>query len=192
MEKEGLPDENELDVRGQLIINIIDYMKIRRGMKGIVELHSRVSERMGENIGITDILPREWYPHKLFRLFVEEGAKTVGKDLGTFAARVGKFAAENLGIMKFFIKISKPERMAKIAEDGWKKYHKKGRLEVTDFKEGYAVLRLSDYFYGPYVCEGLRANLQRYLEYTSKEVEVEETKCRSRGDPYCEFTIRWK
>ncbi|GEM_PF-5159447 len=188
----GMPDEETLDVRGQLLLNITDYVKELRGINGVLKLHMNVSERYGTSIGLDSVLPKEWYPHRLFRIFVEEAAAVVEKDVGRFAEEAGRYAAEHRGVLRAFIKISGPQNLAKRLQYAWEKYHRVGRVEVVEIGENHGTVRLHDYFYGPYVCRGFESNIRRYLEYTAENVSVEETRCRSRGDPFCEFRATWE
>lgn len=186
-----IPDED--DIRGLIIENIVKYVKKRRGQMGVDRLFDYVGSHYGKKITQKDIVQHNWYPHRLFRTFVEGAAEVMGKDAGTLATEMGMFSSQNIGFLKFFLKFTKsPEDIITTAMDTWHQYHKMGRIEVVKIENGRCVVRVYDYFGGPYFCNGLASNMEGFLSYTAKNVHAEEVKCVSRGDDYCEYLITWE
>ena len=186
-------DENVIDVRGIMLLNIIRYVKKRRGADGVRELMKHVSELEGREISDKEIKEYEWYSHHLFKSFVFASARVFDTTPGEIATRLGTQTAKDLGFLRFFVKFTQtPEKIVHKSAEIWSQYHRIGKLRVVESKERRIVLRLTEYFGGPYFCNGLVSNIKGILEYTAKNVNVEESMCTSRGDPYCEFVITWE
>ena len=58
-------------------------------------------------------------------------------------------------------------------------------------RDGRAVVRIIDYFGGPYICPEFETNVAGFLSYIVRNARVKETKCVSQGNEYCEFLVIW-
>jgi len=67
-------------------------------------------------------------------------------------------------------------------------------MEVSKFNEENKelVIRLKDFKLHPLYCIYLEGYIERVLLFVEQGVETRETKCPFRGDPYHEYTSKWK
>lgn len=133
-----------------------------------------------------------------FALFVEatELACTLFNDGEIeLAADIGMFAAEaNMGPWRALVhRILSPGFVMGLAGQLWSHHYDGGRVVVTD-NDGHGVrMRIEDF---PSPCRAHCHSIRGWCLGTirlgrPRTVTVEESACRLRGDPACEFVGRW-
>ena len=188
-------DPEAPDVTGVLFNKRVEYIKKRFGQDGV----DRVFENLNggrpkdKRLSPDSFTEHEWYPFSLLVEFTKSCALAMGGDQSAAVAKMERAIAQDIGILKFFIKWTQsPPDLAKKAGEYWHKFHKGGELEVVDFGDNTGTLRLHDYYKEPVFCNGLASYFRGLMEMSQKDVGVKHTACTSKGDKYCEYTITWK
>jgi predicted hydrocarbon binding protein len=140
------------------------------------------------------ILATETVPVHMLNRFTEEAARVKGETLEAFARRAGREGASDAvkGIYRFFALVMTPPAILSKAGQMWSSLYNRGELRVDDQTDKSARIRLSNFPSEIAGCSRVTGWIERMAELTGvKDVKVEQTKCFAKGEPACEWTIRW-
>lgn len=188
-------DPDAPDVIGVLFEKRVEYLKKRFGQEGVDSLfrHLNADRPKEKRLAPGCFKEHEWYPFSLHVELTKACESVLGGDPAASIAKMERTIAQDIGILKFFIKWTQsPEDLAKKAGEYWHKFHKYGELEVLDFGDSKVTLRLHDYHKEPMFCNGLGSYFRGLMEMSQHDVAVKHTACTSKGDRYCEYKITWK
>ena len=141
------------------------------------------------------ILSTETIPVHLLNRVTEEAARIKGEPLESFARRAGREAAADAvrGIYRFFAMVLTPAALLSKAGNMWSSIYNVGELRVTDQTATSARISLLDFPSEAAGCLRFMGWMERLAEMTgAKDVQIEKTKCFSRGDAHCEWQLRWR
>jgi predicted hydrocarbon binding protein len=187
-------DEEDYLLKGTVFVNLIKYIKERRGQKGVDHIFNLLKKETPEfHIEPTELKTKEMYPELTFLKLLEIVDREFGEGDLTECYNFGYYDSHHLGVAGFFISfIGKPSTVIKKAPKSWKYYHNLGELVVTKEERGLAVIELRDYLANKVACTEILGYLKGAGEQTkAKSTSVKHTRCRAYGDPVCEFTITW-
>ena len=172
-------------------------MEIKPGDYGIFKLHADGTvEAFGLRVVFFRIETRASIRASLLDLLGRDGGAIV---LGLVGERIGRdsgtFAKNNLGL------VLNDKALNKFANI----YLQSGRgKRVFEIKDGYAIVRIYNSFEADAhlialgksdkpECHFVRGYLKGLFSALSgsNNVEVEETKCKAKGDDHCEFVVRF-
>jgi hypothetical protein len=183
------------NVRGEAIRVTATFIQKKEGEKGLKDVEGKMAE-LGYPLNFNKIKPERWYPESLSVLVI-----LVAKDLFDWSEKdifeLGNSAPKYSFIAKMLIRyFSSYKRFLKEVPKYWRKHFDFGELEVSEFNEEkrYLVLREKGYKFHPLLCVYHAGYYLRIAQYVikSEKITIEETKCIFKGDPYHEYTIRWK
>jgi len=164
--------------------------------KGSVEKLEAVLEKVGFPIDFSKVNASDWYPVGIDSIWL-----TVSRKLFNWRDKhiieIGKCIPKCSLLTKLVSKYIIPVQVSykKIAEQ-WDRYFTIGRVEITNFKEKekYGKIRVKDIKLHPNMCLfwiGYFHTLSSFI-LRAKEIQVKETKCMFKNDPYHEFRVTWK
>jgi hypothetical protein len=142
----------------------------------------------------TPILATETIPVHMLNRLTEEAAKVKNEPLEQFARRAGREAASDAvkGIYKFFALVLTPAALLSKASQMWKSLYNRGDLKVDEAKDGAARIHLADFPSELAGCSRITGWIERMAEMTgAKRVVVTHTQCFTKGQPHCEWTVKW-
>ena len=184
------------NVKGEMILANIDYIRIKGGEEAVEQLKKRMKE-LGVELHLEEIKPMEMYPEAISVIIVLLAKEILGLDKkGIF--EMGKAAVK----LSFFLKILtkhfvSPKRCFEESFRYWAKHFDFGEIEPVEFDEveRYAVIRVKGYKFHPIMCQyykGYFSEIARQALGADKEISIEETKCVFRNDFYHEYVITWE
>jgi len=182
-------------VRGQVFLTDLEYIKEKKGEKGVELLKKKIKE-WDIPINYEKVKAMEWYPvgfRALSLLVIEEVFKWGDKEI----EELGRFAPKFSFIVKMLFKtFPSVEKSFKESSKYWKKHYSIGELvpvEISKEKK-FLVLHLKNFKVHPILCIFLAGYFYTLGVYIikGKNITVEETKCQFKGDPYHEYVIRWE
>ena len=194
MTKEEIDELMKIEgaVRGQGILENIDFIREEKGEEGVKKLEDTMVQ-----LGYPEyreIKPMSFYPIGLNaatlvaikRLFGFDEKKF--QEMGRAESKVSLFIRL---FLKYFVSF---ERIAREAPKVWRKYSTVGNLKVVEYdkEKRYGILRVENYRLIPIQCHlfiGYFSNVIQMI--IGKEATCEETKCVHRGDEYHEFLLKW-
>lgn len=187
-------DEENYLLKGQAFLGVINYIKERRGKRGVEQVFSALKEEVPDMYVASDeFRTKESYPDLLFIKLLEIMDREIGQGDLSECYDFGYYDSHHLGVAGYFISfLGNPSTVIKKAPKSWKYYHNKGELVVTKLEPGIGVIELRDYIKSTTMCKELEGFFTGAARQTrGKNVQVKKTKCRSLGDSVCEFTITW-
>ena len=170
------------------------YIRAEKGEAGIKKVEDGL-ENLGYPLRFEEIKPMEWYPeaHSVLTILVAKDAFNWNdNDISDMGNSAPKYSTIVKLLMRYFLSL---ERTFKESPKYWRKHFDFGKVETVKFseKEKYLIVRVKDYAVHPIVClfhAGFFKGLAHFV-LKSEKINVEETKCIHRGDPYHEYVIRW-
>jgi predicted hydrocarbon binding protein len=186
--------EREYKLKGPAFISLINYIKERRGRRGVDHIFSILKKEAPELYTNPDrFKTREMYPDILFIKLLEILDREYGSGDLKECYKLGYYNAHNLGVMGYLISFfATPATIIKRAPKSWDYYRNKGELVVTKLEPGQGIIEIRDYLKSKTICtEILGFFTGAAKQAKARNVKVEHTRCTSDGDPVCEFTIKW-
>jgi predicted hydrocarbon binding protein len=141
------------------------------------------------------ILATETIPVTVLNRFTEEAAKAKGEPVDQFARRAGREGASDAvkGIYRFFALVMTPPALLSKASQMWSSLYNRGELKVEDQTSNSAKIRLVNFPSEPAGCARITGWMERMAELTGvKNVNVQQTHCYAKGQPNCEWIVRWQ
>jgi len=183
------------NVKGAVILANLEYVRQKGGKKAQEMIQKRLKE-LGYDISLQDIKPMNFYPEALSVLIILLAKEILKLDkagifeMGRLALKVSIFVEP---LLRFFVS---PLKCFQQAPRYWKKQLKVGELEAVkmDEEKKYAIIRVKGYKFHPLICDYHKGYFLQVAQTVlgKKNVEIEETKCVFKGDPYHEYIIRWQ
>lgn len=188
-------DEEDYKLKGPAFITLVDYIKERRGQKGVDHIFSILKKEAPElYVAPKEFKTKEMYPDILFIKLLEILDREFGKGDLKECYNYGHYSSHHLGVMGIFISfLGTPASILKKAPKSWQYYRNKGELVVTKLEPGIGVIELRDYIKSKTICTELLGFFNGAAEQTkAKNVKVKHTRCRADGEPVCEFEVTWE
>lgn len=183
-------------IKGNVLISRLAFVRERGGEPAVEAVLSRLS-RQDQDALRGWILPIGWYPLDLnLRLDDAIAGVLSPEDRSRVFVEMGRASADASlgGSQKPYVKEGDPHFLLANSARLYATYYAVGRREYERTGDGSAVLRTLD-------AEGVNATdcltvvgwHQRAIELSGgRDVKVVETRCRTRGDPFCEYTCTWR
>jgi len=181
-------------IRGEAILNKLAYIQEKKGESGVAAVEKKL-KYLGYTLNLQEISSLSWYSDAYSILILLIVRDLFGWDdrkiynMGQNAPRIS-FIVKLL--MKYFISIKKT---FKSAPDSWRKHHSEGSIENVACQERKKIItfKLKNYRTHPIMCVYLKGYFSAYagIVLKNKAINIKETKCMFKGDPYHEFKITW-
>lgn len=180
------------DTKGSELRTLSNYIQ-EKEEKGQLAIIEEKMEELGYPLRFDEIKTMEWYPESLNVLAMIIARDLFGwKNLFEFGNASPDFSFGT----KLFFKFSSPKKVFDKMSKSWRKFMDVGMLEPVAYnkKEKYMTLRLKDYMFHPAMCDYFAGFFLRIGQYVikSKKINIKETKCMFKGNPYHEYVIRWE
>jgi hypothetical protein len=181
-------------VKGIAVLSRLRFVKERYGDEGLERLLRALPT---EERALVDqhLLPHAWAPFSLFVNVNERADALFGKgdlglvlEMGAFAARVSLPT-----IFRPFLRFGSPRFLFSRASKIWNTHYDSGRLDLIEDSPRSARLRIEG-FETPHRahCTAVLGWAKEAIVLTGAIVQfAEQTRCRTRGDPFCEISARW-
>jgi hypothetical protein len=182
------------NVRGVVFQTHASYIRQREGDAGLVNVEKKMEE-LGQPIKFRDIKPFSWNrtaSSVLVILVAKKLFNWTDKDIFEMGNSAPKYSFTVKMLMKYFLS---SEKTFEESPKYWEKHYDTGKIEPFKYSavEKIYVLRLHDFKINPVLCEYFRGYFIRIGQLTQKgKITGEQVKCVFKGDPYCEYIIRWE
>ncbi|MCK4267038.1 MAG: hypothetical protein KAX31_07130 [Thermoplasmata archaeon] len=184
--------DNERHIKGVHLINVIDYVKWRRGVLGLNKFFEEINRESSPPLGDTSFSEKEWYPYELYITFLRVADQICGSGDLSRCYEVGLRTIQNLGHLSYLTHAPDIHELVQKAHNSWGSIYDFGRLEIVKDEENEMILRYHGYPEVREKCEYFRGSLTGTLEICKLKGVVEETTCNTEGAEYCEFTLTWE
>ena len=182
----------ERHVKGVHLSNVFKFVKWKRGILGIRrfldEWHSNPNRR---KMNGSTFVEKEWYDYDLYLEMLRVADKTVGMGDQSKIYEIGYWNIKNLGHLSYLARAPDIRKFIKNANENWNQVYDFGSVEVVDDQENKLVMRYKGFPNSPEKCQYFRGSLKGMMEICGLEGSVEEVKCNTKGEDYCEFVLEW-
>jgi len=182
------------EVRGQVFLTDLEYVREKKGENGVSALKQKIKEWEGL-IKYEKIKTTEWYPiglRAISLLAIKEVFSWNEDEITKMGNSAPKYSFIVKMLMKYFLS---PERTFDESPKYWEKHYSIGKLEPYKYSlaDKMYILRLHDFKIHPLICAYLKGYFVKIGQFTQKaKLSSEETKCVFKGDPYCEYILKWE
>ena len=180
-------------VKGTVFVTTRTWVLTRAGEEGWRRVLSALTPE--DRAVVETALPVGWYD-----LLVEDRLnrvvdRTLGRGDLALMALIGRFGAEHemKSFYRFFLKALTPANVVERGTEFWRRYQDTGTWATS--REGTRVRAALHDWGSKDVATHIRltAYLGRLIEMTgAHNTKIEHSRCRLRGDAYCEFTGSWE
>ena len=142
----------------------------------------------------TPFLATETVPVHMLNRLTEEAAKAKGEPVEAFARRAGRAAAGDAikGIYRFFALVMTPQALLGKATQMWSSLYNRGDIKIDQQTEKSARIRLMNFPSEAAGCARITGWIERMTELTgAKDIKLEQTTCFAKGQPHCEWLLKW-
>jgi hypothetical protein len=177
-------------IKGTAMIGLVRFLRKQREQALPLvppELRHYLEERIFES---------RWYPEEHLIPLVRVCAELAGGDLEATLESFGRITARDHlegGIYSHLAGAGDPQSFTIRAVALWSSQHDSGQMQVAVEGEGVASLRLDHYDHSSReMCLILTGYFQQFAESTKlPNPKLEKQRCVHRGDPHCEWELRW-
>jgi hypothetical protein len=179
------------EVRGEVILKSIDFIKREKGKVGFQKLKNTLADLDFET-DFTQINPLDWLDASLLTTIL-----ILSKDLFDWTDRdfveMGSYTPKNSIVNKLFIDhFNSHNALLEVIDDYWQKIFTFGNLEVKDKKDKEITITISNYDFHPLNCFFISGLLETLFSLSIKgNAKVKEEKCIHQGDSVHQFSIKW-
>jgi hypothetical protein len=181
-------------VKGIAVASCLRFVRDRYGEEGLQRLKAALRP---EHRAMVDghVLPHAWAPFELILDLNVEADRLFGAGDLQLCLELGRAAANASlpTIFKLFYRLGSPSLLLDKAPKLWSAHYDSGRLVIVANAERNARLRIEE-FDTPHraQCLAVMGWALEAIEMSGARVrEAEETLCRTRGDPCCEYAASW-
>lgn len=185
----------EGEIRGVVFVTDSQYVLKKEGQE-VLQKVEETTKKMGYPIKFKDIKPFRWYPVGLYVVFLLAVKKTLAwgdKEIFDMGNAAPKQSVVVKMILKYFVSLKKS--VAEIS-NYWRKHFTIGKISCPEFheEEKWLIIRMEDIKIHPILCTLLSGYFLRIAQYVIKspKINIKETKCMFRNDPYHDFLFTWE
>jgi hypothetical protein len=179
-----------IHVRGVGLGGAVGFVKQAYGTAA----HEAVLARLApeEAASFVDIRSAAWKPLRSLGAYIETARALYGADDPAFALRLGFFIGQyTRRDGGFHPMLVTPEVAMRMAPVVWKAVYDAGRMEFEIQGREGGVARVYDFPARPALCAVNAAIIEGLASDDDRRARVVETRCRSRGQEFCEFDVTW-
>lgn len=180
-------------IRGSVVLSRLAFVQSAKGDEAV----KRVLRSLGEEdrkLFAGTVLPNVWYPFEAGERLDAAIAAELGGGDEVFKQMGARSAEFNLGdTQKLFVQGRDPQGLLRSASAIYRLYYDTGSRTYHASGARKAVLRtLQSKTFSSYDCLTVIGWHEKAIEMCGgRNPRVTHTKCRARGDDYCEYVCEW-
>jgi hypothetical protein len=180
-------------VRGQVFLTDIQYVREKKGEEGISLLKEKIKE-WGKLFDYDKVKTTDWYPiglRVISLLAIKETFNWGDDKITDMGNSAPKYSFIVRMLMKYFLS---PEKTFGESPKYWEKHYSIGRMEPYKYDpvENMYILRLHDFKVHPIMCFYFKGYFTMIGQFVQKwKITTRQTRCVFKGDPYCEYSLKW-
>ena len=184
----------EGNIKGTHIINVIEFVKKKRGKIGLDALFERINREKAKPNRVSEksFVEKEWYPYDLYLEFLTTADDVTGNGDLSRCFEMGYQTVMNLGHLSYLARAPNPHEFLIIAHKSWHQVYDFGSIETVEESDNKIVIRYNGFPKSKAKCEYFRGSNTGMLELCGLKGEVKEVVCNMDGAGWCEFEISWE
>ncbi len=185
-----------IEERAEDIKYLVGYVKKKKGDRGLALVEKELEKIGFELPDLSKINDLDWVHISVINIFFLACIKVFKwreEDIMEMAKQSLSFKKMTRIYLRYF---SSVQKSIGAATRTWKKHYTRSSLELVscDEEKRKMVLRLKNFKAHPLTCgvyfAGLFLKIME-IQTRSKNIDIKETKCIHKGDPYHEYLIKW-
>jgi hypothetical protein len=181
-------------VKGIAVLSCLRYVREKHGAEGFERLHATLQPATRAVVDAR-ILPHAWVPSDVIVDVNVQADALFGHGDLQLCVELGRYLANNSlpTVFKLFFRFGSPTYLFDKAPKLWSAHYDSGALTVLPASDSSARMRVEG-FDAPHRAHCLAIKgwaLEAIAMAGSRIVSAEESLCRTRGDPFCEFAAEW-
>jgi len=185
--------DEERHIKGTHIINVLKFVKNKRGIMGLENLLVRINQDHDKHQQITEdsFTEKDWYPYELYLEFLVIADTICGNGDLSRIYEMGHRTVQNLGHLSYLTRKDSVFEFLHNGSDNWSKFYDFGGVEIVEEMEGKIIVRYQGFPDSKAKCQYFKGSIAGMIDLCGLDGKVEETACNAEGSKYCEFTITW-
>jgi len=180
-------------IRGIHLINVIAYIKTKKGVQGIQELLGQVNDRLGEPKYSFDVIYEgSWYPFDDYLEFMRVAEKITGTGDNKVCREIGRRLVKNLGTFSHLISTESIEKWLNTARVRFHYIYSTGEFEIKELAKNKAVVVYKGFPAIPEVSNYFQGSLEGGMKALELDGKVIQSATPKSPDDPLEFTLTWK
>ena len=181
-------------IKGVHLLNVIDYVKHKRGTLGLIEFFKMINEERGHHDVIRgdNIIPKNWYPYETYLIFLRVVDQIVGNGDLSKCYDIGYQTLQNLGHLSYLARSPTVLDFVQPVGENWHNVYDFGRTSFEEVNDREIIFKYHGFPEDKAKCEYFRGSLAGMLTLCGLEGEVEEIECNTEGADHCKYRLTWK
>jgi len=181
-------------IKGVHLLNVINYIKHKRGVLGLNVFLKTINEgkAIPEHADETSYIEKEWYPYELYLKFLELADQITGKGDLSKCYDIGLQTLQNLGHLSYVARAPDIAEFVETAQKSWRNVYDFGHFEYT--MEGDKKMIFQYHGFPPNKAKDqyFKGSLMGMMDLCKLDGNVELTKSNTSMDDYTEYVLTWK
>jgi hypothetical protein len=181
-------------VRGTHLLNVIEYVKRKRGVQGVKRLMemANTGRPKGARLSPGDVSEKELYSYATYILLLEGADLVCGTgDMGR-AYDIGHQTIQHLGHLDYLARAPDIHAFIRNAVRNWRAVYDFGELKLVRDEPRRLVVRYYGFPRATAKCNYFKGSLAGMMTLCRLHGTVKETACNTLAADYCEFTLEWE
>ncbi len=181
-------------IKGVHLLNVIDYVKHKRGIHGIDEFFKIINEdnSFHDQIKEGNLIPKNWYPYVVYLKFLRTADKITGNGDLSKCYDIGYKTVRNMGHLSYLTRAPVILDFVQLASENWKTVYDFGKASYEVVDSNTIIFTYHGFPEDRAKCEYFRGSLAGMLTLCGLEGEIEEIECNTEGDDHCMYRIKWE
>ncbi|NLI98750.1 hypothetical protein GX441_08850 [bacterium] len=175
--------------RGEFYPKVRNWIIQKFGEERYLEFSETLPREIAERLEDAD--QAAWYPVEDSKLLYEKMFAHFGEEhLEDYVHFYVNQAIK--GFLRGLVSFLKPLDLAKRALSLWKRFHSTGRFDTAVHNPTHGTITLYDWAYSPVHCKIHGLWFRELVSMAGgKDIEVTETHCVHKGDPFCRWEVHF-
>ena len=172
------------NVRGRALDGALDFVREswgEAGLQGVMAELPPATRAVCNGLGEG----HEWYPLEHLVVLLQTARTSCAPEDPSFFRRQGFYAGRREKAAYLGVMVATPEVIVKTAPTIWRMFYDVGRLVPV----GNGVGQIQDFPTTPELCQRFVGIWDGIVGTPERPIVTTETRCRLRGDPFCELTM---
>lgn len=186
--------ENEMHIKGTHIINVIEFVRRKKGAIGLKMLFDRINQNKVKprHFSEKSFQEKDWYPYDLYLEFLATADDVTGVGDLSRCYEIGFQTIQHLGHLSYLARAPNIHDFIKNATENWFKVYDFGRIEIVQETARSIILRYHGFPKSKAKCEYYKGSLSGMMDLCRLKGDVKKTACNTEGASYCEYVLTWK
>src|SRR5262249_59248984 len=175
-------------VRGTSLNDALAFVRERYGPEAVARVRKALPPKT-KTVFQHSIREVSWYPLEALSAFLVTAREVLDPGARDFFRAAGFYGAQRQKKGPLNSMVRTYELRVKLVRMVWRMFYDVGRVEVVGRTKADIVTRIHDFPATPELCERFVGIWEGMASTDAERARAVETRCKLRGDPYCELRL---